>query len=79
VAEAAYERVAGSPASWAFNGPSFTWRCPACDRVVSDRGPYDGHPDDNQPGHADGCARLADEIDRWRSSWDNTPDGRDEA
>jgi hypothetical protein len=79
VAEAAYERFAGLPGSWSFNGPSFTWRCPACDRVISDHGPYESHPDDNQPGHADGCARLRREIDRWRSSWNDAPDGREEA
>ena len=75
VAEAAYERFAGSPASWSLHGPSFTWRCPVCRRVISDRGPYEGHPDDNQPGHADDCARLRDEINHWRSSWDAEPEG----
>ena len=71
VAEAAYERFAGPPASWMLRGPSFSWRCPACDRVIADRGPYESHPDDNQPGHAPDCARLAAELSRWRSSWDD--------
>ena len=79
VAESAYERVAGRPASWSFGSPSFTWRCPACGRVISDRGPYESHPDDNQPGHAKDCSRLATELARWRASWDDTPDGRDVA
>jgi hypothetical protein len=79
VAEAAYERVAGRPADWSLSGPSFTWRCPACGRVISDRGPYESHPDDNQPGHAKDCPRLATELARWRASWDDTPDGRDVA
>ncbi|HEX6336710.1 MAG TPA: hypothetical protein VFZ85_07135, partial [Jiangellaceae bacterium] len=79
VAEAAYERFAGPPASWPLQGPSFVWRCRACDRVISDRGPYESHPDDNQPGHAKDCSRLATELARWRASWDDTPDGRDVA
>jgi hypothetical protein len=79
VAESAYERLAGPPASWPLQGTSFTWRCPACDRVSSDRGPYESHPDDNQPGHAKDCPRLATELARWRASWDDTPDGRDMA
>ena len=68
VAEAAYERFAGSTTSWPPQGPSFVWRCPACDRVISDCGPYESHPDDNQPGHAKDCPRLATELTRWRSS-----------
>lgn len=71
VAEAAYARFTGSPAGWSLSGPSFTWRCPDCDRVISDRGPYESHPDDDQPGHAADCASLAAEIGRWRSSWDD--------
>jgi hypothetical protein len=79
VAETTYERFAGSPAHWSLHGPSFTWRCPACGQLIGDRGPYESHPEDNQPGHANGCTRLRDEIDRWRTSWDNTPEGRNEA
>jgi hypothetical protein len=77
VAETAYERFAGSPSSWSLQGPSFGWRCPACDRVISDRGPYESHPDDNQPGHAKECSRFAAELAGWRESWDESPDGRD--
>jgi hypothetical protein len=77
VAESAYERVAGRPADWSFSGPSFTWRCPACDRLISDRGPYESHPDDNQPGHNTNCARLAHELHRWRASWDDAAVGRE--
>jgi hypothetical protein len=79
LAEVAYERFAGSPESWSLRGPSFAWRCPACDRMISDRGPYESHPDDNQPGHGKDCSRLAAELARWRASWDDAPDGRDVA
>jgi hypothetical protein len=70
VGAAAYERLAGPPASWQLQGPSFVWRCPACDRVIFDRGPYDS-PDDNQPGHANDCSRLAAELARWRNSFEH--------
>jgi hypothetical protein len=43
--------------------------------VISDCGPYESHPDDNQPGHAKDCLRLATELTRWRSS----PQGDDVA
>jgi hypothetical protein len=79
VTEVAFERFAGTAASWSLRDPSFVWRCPACDRVISDRGPYEGHPDDNQPGHGKDCSRLATELAGWRASWDDTPDGWDAA
>jgi hypothetical protein len=79
VDEAAYKRIVGPPTSWTLRDPSFVWRCPACGRVISDRGPYESHPDDNRPGHAKDCSRLATELVRWRASWDDTPDGRDVA
>ena len=77
--EATFERFAGSPTSWSIRDPSFVWRCLACDRMISDRGPSESHPDDNQPGHAKDWSRLAAELARWRASWDDTPDGRDVA
>jgi hypothetical protein len=36
---------------------SFAWTCQSCGENVSDRGPYNGHPEDEQSGHADGCER----------------------
>jgi hypothetical protein len=71
VAETAYERFTGTPVGWPLSGPGFTWRCPHCERVISDRGPYESHPDDNQPGHAPDCTRLAAELSGWHSSWDD--------
>ena len=50
-----------------FRTPATWWRCGACDRQVSDRGPYESHPDDNEIGHADGCPRRAAAIGAWRN------------
>jgi hypothetical protein len=69
-AEAAYEHMTGSAASWSPHRPSFVWRCAACVCVISDRGPYERHPGDNESGHAEDCSRLAAEVKRWRASCD---------
>lgn len=40
------------------------WRCGGpggCDAYITDHGPYNGHPDDNETGHAEGCRRHAAE------------------
>jgi hypothetical protein len=71
VAEAAYEQMTGSATSWSSHGPLFVWRCTACVRVISDRGPYERHPADNESGHAEDCSRLAAEVERWRASCDD--------
>ncbi len=68
VAEAAFSYAAGpSDSHWNRTyGPSVTWRCPACGGLVSDRGPVSG-PREDEPGHADGCERLA--AAAWDASW----------
>ena len=70
IAEAAFSYAAGPPDShWNRTyGPSVTWRCPACDGLVSDRGPVSG-PRDDEPGHTRGCQRLAAAAAAWEASW----------
>lgn len=67
-AVAAYERVAGT--GWS----SITsWRCACCEQRVSDRGPWNPHPDDNETGHATDCERHHREItayERLRDGYD---------
>jgi hypothetical protein len=70
VAEATFEQMTGSAAPWSPHCPSFVWRCAACVRVISDRGPYERHPADNESGHSEDCVRLAGEVERWRASCD---------
>lgn len=70
-AEAAYSYAAGSPDSesaWRY-GRSFGWRCASCEGLISDRGPFTG-PAEAEPGHADGCARLAEAEADWDAQWE---------
>jgi len=68
LAVAAYEHAAGTPDLW--NHVSFSYTCPACAQAISDRGPYESHPEDNEQGHADGCARLAADVAAWQAERD---------
>ena len=72
--EAAYAYATGSPDSQTAMryDRSFTWHCPSCDQVISDRGLIAG-PRDNEPGHADSCARQAAAIAAWDASWEAEP------
>jgi hypothetical protein len=75
LAEAAFEYVVPvREDSFRFDTPSFGRHCRSCGRFVSDRGRYESHPEDNEHGHAEGCARLAEavaahdaEIAEWES------------
>jgi len=74
VAEAAYTYAAGNPCTDTAirYGRSFVWRCPSCDQAISDRGLIAG-PADDEPGHADGCPRLAAAIAEWDVGWEPEP------
>lgn len=65
--ERAYELVAGPPGS-TYSGRSLYWTCGGpngCGKYVTDRGPYEHHPRDNETGHADDCRRAAAEVQAW--------------
>jgi hypothetical protein len=68
LAEAAYEHVVGERD--VFRDPSFYYTCPACDQGITDRGPYESHPEDNERGHDEGCTRLATDVAAWRAQRD---------
>jgi hypothetical protein len=73
VAEAAYTYAAGRPETEAPWRPrSFWWTCQSCEQVISDRGLVAG-PADDEPGHADNCARLAAAVAEWDASWEAEP------
>jgi len=77
---AAFEHFTGEPGSW--GQASFRFRCASCGGYITDRGPFGGHPEDNEPGHAAGCVRLAADIVAWRARrdpWDPQPDGGETA
>lgn len=58
--ERAFELVAG-PAASSWSSPNVYWTCAGnlgCGQYVTDRGPYNGWPSNNEDGHAEGCRRL---------------------
>jgi hypothetical protein len=74
IAEAAYTYAAGNPhTDTAIRyGRSFAWQCRSCEQVISDRGPI-ACPADNEPGHGEGCGRLAAAVAEWDAGWEAEP------
>lgn len=62
--ERAFEEIVGRPDLFA--PASLRWTCTTCGRPVSDSGPYESHPDDNEHGHAETCDRRARAVAAWR-------------
>jgi len=56
LAELAFEYIAGAGDAW--RPSTFGWRCGSCLQMVTDRGPYNGHPRDDEYGHSASCQRL---------------------
>lgn len=56
-----------------YREPCTSWRCSSCGELVRDRGPFESHPADNEPGHAESCARYRADIAAWRerTGWDD--------
>ena len=66
--ERAYELVAGATPG-TFSDARVYWTCGGprgCGQYVTDNGPYNGCPVDNEDGHADGCRRLAAENEAYK-------------
>jgi hypothetical protein len=64
--ERAYELALGPDpeGSSPFHQRNVYWHCRGplgCGKYISDRGPYNGHPRDNEDGHADDCRRQVAE------------------
>ncbi|WP_040698894.1 hypothetical protein [Nocardia vinacea] len=58
----AFERVA-PPNRHSWRSDNYTsWTCTSCGQRVTDRGPWEGHPADNESGHAEDCERHQREI-----------------
>jgi hypothetical protein len=70
VASAAFDVAAGDPSSHYARtyGRSLSWTCPVCLGLVIDRGPC-SRPADDEPGHQDGCERLAATVAAWDAQW----------
>ncbi|MCF7550908.1 hypothetical protein [Pseudonocardia sp. WMMC193] len=63
-AELAYELIVEGRAVPRTRGlwrPAARWTCTSCERSISDTGPYDGAPVNNEAGHEEACPRLAEE------------------
>jgi hypothetical protein len=62
---AAFEYAADQTAFLPGEFRTFRWTCPDCSEVISDRGPSGGNPAEDEPGHAEGCQRLAATVAEW--------------
>lgn len=61
----AFRQIAYPP-SQRYDTVYASWECGSCGERVRDTGPYGGHPEDDETGHAEGCARHAGEIAAWQ-------------
>ncbi|MFI7510668.1 hypothetical protein ACIBSS_28005 [Micromonospora aurantiaca] len=70
--ERAFELVAGPVSSYGYDRyVFFTCGGPrGCGQRVTDRGPFNGYPSDNEDGHAEGCRRLAAEVEAYQRAQD---------
>lgn len=50
--------------------PRLSWRCVSCGQLVTDRGPFEAAPYNNEAGHAPDCVRHTAEITAHRAQWD---------
>jgi hypothetical protein len=67
--EEAYTYSAGRPTAWGHN-PTVGFSCASCKQFITDRGPYESHPSDNEQGHAGNCARFGAEVATWQAQRD---------
>ena len=71
LAEAAFDYAVDAEHAGRFETLTFSWACPACGGFVTEREPCGGHPEDNEPGHKDGCTRLAALVAEYDARWEN--------
>lgn len=48
-----------------FRTPSAYWHCTTCAAQVTDDGPFESHPGDNETGHTDTSTRHQAEVTAW--------------
>lgn len=77
-AEAAFAEIVegrrAGPAWRSLQTPSTYWRCGSCGELVTDYGlTGSSHPDDQESGHAETCARHQAALAAWRADtgWDD--------
>jgi hypothetical protein len=67
-AEAAFELVSGHD-DRSYRSPTVSWECISCGARVTDRGPYNGHPDDDENGHTESCRRHRADLAAFKAKW----------
>lgn len=73
----AFRLITGEPTS-SWREPYASWRCGSCGERIRDVGPYGGHPDDSESGHAEDCMRHKAEVAQYVAHWDDDVDDEDE-
>ena len=70
--ERAFELVAGPASTITYDRyVFFTCGGPhGCGESITDRGPFNGYPSDNEDGHAEGCRRRAAEVEAYQRAQD---------
>jgi hypothetical protein len=64
-AETAFKTIAHKP-SQPFDRVWTSWTCASCGESITDYGPYEGHPSDDEKGHRADCRRHNAEIAAYR-------------
>lgn len=67
--DVAFDFAVDAEHSRPFDDLAFPWTCPECGGLIMDRGPAGGHPEDDEPGHADTCPRLAAAVADYSAHW----------
>lgn len=67
--DAAFHFAADAEHVGGFQTLTFGWTCPVCQEFILDRGVNGGHPEDEEPGHAPTCARLAAMVAEYDARW----------
>lgn len=71
-AEAAWDSLVESSRpgghNWGLTRPYFGYTCVSCQKSITDYGPFESHPEDNERGHAEDCARFRAELAAWRAA-----------
>ena len=70
LAEAAWQYAAERSAYLTGEPGAFRWTCQECGELISDHGPSGGSPAEDEPGHAEGCQRLAAAVAEWLAQGD---------
>lgn len=65
--ELAFEMVAGAP-PMRFDRVTCHWTCSTCGEFVTDNGPYNPHPEDQEEGHAADCSRFRQAVSEYEAT-----------